>query len=103
MGYVILISALLVEVVGTSLLKYSQGLTRPIIGFSAYLMYAVSIYLFSVAIRSINLAVADTIWQGLGIVLIALVSNVVFSEKLNVNQIAFMIVTIIGVIGIGLG
>lgn len=102
MSYIILITALLIEVLGTTLLKSSNGFQCIYTGSLAYICYGFSIYLFSISIKHINLAVADTIWQGLGIVLITLVSYFIFNESLNVNQIVFMIITLIGIIGIGL-
>lgn len=102
MPYIILIIALLLEVVGTTLLKYSDGFKNFWVGLSSYPIYFISIYLFSKSLQKINLAVADTIWQGLGIVLITMVSYLVFKEQLNHQQIIFMIITLIGVIGLGL-
>lgn len=102
MNYVILISALILEVVATSLLKYSNGFKHFMIGCSAYVFYIISIYMFSVALKTIHLAVADTIWQGLGIVLICLTSTFVFKESINYSQYLFIIITMIGVIGLGI-
>jgi len=102
MSYVYLIVALLIEVVGTSFLKCSNGFSNIGIGVSAYVLYGISIYIFSIAIKSINLAIADTIWQGLGVVLITLTSYAVFNEPLTLKQIFFIVITLVGVIGIGL-
>ena len=52
---------MLLEVVATSILKYSNGFEKIWLGLSAYCFYAVSIYMFSIAISKLNLAVADTI------------------------------------------
>lgn len=102
MSYFILIFALCLEVCAMSLLKYSNGFSKFIFGCTAYALYGISIYLFSVALKTINLAVADTIWQGLGIVLIALVSLFIFGESITPRQYLFMGITLVGVIGLGL-
>lgn len=102
MDYIILISALVLEVVGTSILKFSNGFSNFYIGCLSYLFYGISIYMFSVALKTIHLAVADTIWQGLGIVLICLVSNVFFREPISPLQYLFILITMSGVIGLGL-
>lgn len=102
MDYFILIFALCLEVAATSILKYSDGFSNIWLGCSSYVLYGISIYMFSVALKTINLAVADTIWQGLGIVLISLVSYFAFHENLSITQYIFMAITMIGVIGIGL-
>lgn len=101
-SYVILIIALLIEVFCTSLLKWSNGMSKLWVGVTAYAFYGLSIYLFSLAIQHINLAVADTIWQGLGIILITCVSYFLFKEPLSMKQLFFIGVTMTGVIGLGL-
>jgi multidrug transporter EmrE-like cation transporter len=101
-SYVVLLVALLIEVAGTSALKCSRGCSRPWLVCAAYAMYGVSIYMFGVALRTLSLAVADTIWQGLGIVLVCLVSAIAFGERLTSAQLAFAAVTVVGVVGLGL-
>ena len=101
MAYFILLIALGLEVVGTSLAKVSDGMSKWQWGIGAYGCYALSIYMFSLALRRIDLAVADTIWQGVGIVLICLVSALLFHEQISWLQYLFIGVTIVGVVGLG--
>ena len=101
--YLFLLSAVSCDIIATGLIKASCGCTKAEFAFPGYCLYTLSFFLFSIALKNINLAVADIIWKGLGIILITLMSWIVFNEPLSWRQVLFMGVTLIGVIGISLG
>ncbi|MEQ8514863.1 MAG: SMR family transporter, partial [Chromatocurvus sp.] len=73
-GWLILGGAILTEVLATSLLKSTEGFSRPMPSFIVVMGYAVSIYLLSLTLKTISVGIAYAIWSGLGIVLIATIA-----------------------------
>jgi small multidrug resistance pump len=99
MGYVYLALAIASEVVATSFLKYASG---PKNVWWAYIIvavgYVLSFVLLSVTLRAgVPLGIAYAIWAGVGVVLVAIISWVVFHEALTWQQIAGMVLVIGGV------
>lgn len=81
--YFLLGSAIVCEIVATTLLKYSEGLTKlwPSIGCVG--AYILCYFLFGKAVTRIHLGIAYATWCGVGIVATTLISYFVFGEKLN--------------------
>ncbi len=71
------------EVIATTALKSSEGFSR--LGPSLIVVagYAVSFYLFSLALRTLPVGIAYALWGGLGIVLVTLLAWVVHGQKLD--------------------
>ena len=84
MSYLHLFIAILGELLGTNLLKFSDGFTKPIPTVSALLSYGVCFYFLSLAMRKIPLGVTYATWSAVGLVLTAFISVMIFKETLNV-------------------
>lgn len=82
-GYLPLICAIILEVLGTSMLQKSAQFTRPIPTLMMATSYAGSFYCLSLALKAIPLGIAYAVWAGAGIVLIALIGVVVFRQTLD--------------------
>lgn len=102
MSYLHLFIAILGEVLGTNLLKLSEGFTKPIPTVSALLSYGVCFYFLSLAMRKIPLGVTYATWSDVGLVLTAVISVMIFKETLNVYSIIGLILIIIGVVMVNL-
>ena len=92
--WIYLLIAILTEVVGTTMMKVSQGLTRLIPSATMFVMYAVSFIFMAFALKKIEVSTAYAIWSGLGTALIALIGIVAFRESFNMAKllgIAFII------------
>lgn len=76
-------AAIVFEVIATTALKSSEGFSR--LGPSLIVVagYAVSLYLFSLALRTLPVGIAYALWGGLGIVLVTLLAWVVHGQKLD--------------------
>jgi small multidrug resistance pump len=94
--------SIVTEVAGTTSMKLSEGFTRP--GFTAliFILYAVSFYFFSQAIKQMDLGAAYAIWAGLGTALIALIGVVYFRDGLDIIKVISLAAIIAGVIGLNL-
>lgn len=98
--WVLLGGAILFEVAGTSLLNASQGMTRWGYGIAAWAMYALCFWLLAFAMTRIPVGVAYAVWPGFGIVAIALIGWLIFKQSLSVAQTGFIILILIGAIGL---
>lgn len=90
------------EVVATSALKSSQGLTRLWPSVLAVLGYCLAFYLVSKVMNHISTGVVYAIWSGLGIVLIGLVGWLLYGQKLDVPALLGMALIVCGVLVIQL-
>ena len=95
--YIYLAAAIVLEVIATSLLKASDGMSRlwPTVG--ALVGYGLCFYLLSVTMKSVPTGIAYAIWSGLGIVLISLVGLVWFGQKLDMPAVIGLALIIAGV------
>ena len=91
-------AAILLEVVGTSLLQASQQFTRPLPTVGMAACYLAAFYLLSVALREIPVGLAYAIWSGMGVVLIAMIGWVVFKLRLDAPAILGLTLIVGGVI-----
>ncbi len=97
MSYLYLAGAILFEVVATSFLKASDGMTKAVPTILTLIGYAVAFYLLSLTLRTVPVGVAYAIWSGVGIVLIALIGLFWFKQTLDFAAIAGMLLIISGV------
>ena len=102
MSYLHLFIAILGELLGTNLLKLSDGFTKPIPTVSALLSYGVCFYFLLLAMWKIPLGVTSATWSAVGLVLTAFISVMIFKETLNVYSIIGLILIIIGVVMVNL-
>ena len=100
--WALLLGAIALEVVSTSLLNASQGMTRWGYGVGAMAGYGVCFWLLAFAMTRIPMGVAYAVWSGLGIVAIAVIGWVVFRQSLTVAQAGFIALILIGAIGLNL-
>lgn len=100
--YVYLAAAILLEVIGTSLLKASDGMTRWLPATGSLLSYAVCFYLLSITMKSIPTGIAYAIWSGVGIVLISLIGLFVFKQRLDAPALIGIALICAGVLVINL-
>lgn len=98
MKYLFLALAIVFEVVGSSYLKASNGFSKLIPTTITIVAYIASFYFFSQALKTINLGVAYAIWGGLGIVLTAVISVVIFKQSLDIPAIIGISLIIAGVL-----
>lgn len=98
MKYVFLGLAIVFEVVGSSFMKSSDGFTKWLPSTVVVVAYVTCFYFLSLALKTIPLGVAYAVWAGLGIVLTAAISVLVFKQKLDLAAIIGIIFIIIGVV-----
>jgi small multidrug resistance pump len=82
-AYLFLGGANVSEVTATLLLQKTEQFTRLAPTVTMALLYGLSFYLLSHALKTLPLGIAYAIWGGLGIVLTLIVSVTVFKQTLD--------------------
>ena len=95
--WIYLLIAILTEVVGTTLMKVSQGLTRLVPAVLMFVLYGISFVFMALALKKIEVSTAYAIWSGLGTALIALIGIAWFRESFNIPKLVGIILIIAGV------
>jgi small multidrug resistance pump len=96
--WIYLLIAILTEVVGTTMMKVSQGLTRLMPSVLMFVMYAISFVFMALALKKIEVSTAYAIWSGLGTALIATIGIVAFRESVSIPKLAGLALIIAGVV-----
>jgi len=97
-----LILAIVLEVIGTTAMKLSDGLTRLGPTVAMALCYAGAFVAMAIAIKRIDVSVAYAIWAGVGTALIAVIGMAVFDEPLTWFKLVCLALIIAGVVGLEL-
>lgn len=97
-AYAALAAAIVCEVTGSSLLQKSEQFSRlgPTVGL--VICFAASLFFLSIALKTIPLGVAYAIWAGLGMVLTAIISVVVFRFTLDAAAVVGIVLIVAGVL-----
>jgi small multidrug resistance pump len=103
MPYLLLAAAIVAEVIGTTALKYSDGLTRPWPSAVTIVTYGLSFYLLALALRRMDVGTAYAIWSAVGTALIAAIGIVFLGEAATFIRILGIALIIAGVVILNLG
>lgn len=95
--YLLLFTAIALEVLGTMLLPASYNFTKPLPSLILLVSYAVSFYLLAVLSQRLPLAVIYASWSGLGVLSVALFSVIFYKQILNWQMILGIFFIIVGV------
>lgn len=103
MAYVFLLLAISAEVLGTSLLKATDGFTRlwPTLGLAGSYLFAFG--MLALAVRDIPVGVAYAVWSGLGTAAIVAIGATFLGEPLNLTRVVGVGLVVAGVVVLNLG
>lgn len=96
--YLYLGTAILAEVIATSFLKASDGMSKPWPTLASMLGYAIAFYFLALTLRTIPTGIAYALWSAIGIVLISLVSWLWFDQSLDGPAIGGLALIVCGVL-----
>ncbi len=99
-SWLFLAAAILLEVAGTTAMKFSEGFTRLLPSALIFLFYFLAFTALTLALREIDLSIAYAVWAGLGTALIALIGVVWFGEPLTLVKVLSVTLIVIGVAGL---
>jgi len=100
MHWIFLISAIVLEVLGVSVLNASDSLYA-----QALMLIAISFsyYLLAIAVRRIPISIAYATWEGVGIALVSVVAVFMFGEHLNLLKVLGLISATAGILMVNFG
>ena len=101
-AWLLLGTAIVAEVIGTSALKASEGFTRPLPSALTAVAYVAAFYALSLTLKTVPLGVAYGVWSGVGIVLVSAVGWVVYDQRLDTAALLGIALILAGVLVIHL-
>lgn len=102
MSYLYLALAIIGELIGTSMLKASEGFSKLYPTVGVIIAFIGSFFFLSMAIKVIPLNTAYALWSGIGIVATTFISVLIWKEKINVASVAGIALILIGVVVLNL-
>ena len=98
----ILAAAIALEVIGTAMLKQSDGFSKPLPSVLVLICYGGAFFGLSIVLRKIDMSVAYAIWSGVGTAVVAVIGVVYFQENMTVLKFISLALIVIGVVGLNL-
>ena len=100
MAWVILIIASIFEIGWAVGLKYTEGFTRAWPSVLTIGAMAISMYLLSIAARTLPIGTAYAVWVGIGAAGTAILGLWLFKEPLTVARMVFLLMLIVAIVGL---
>ena len=91
-----LVGAILFEVMGTTMMKLSEGLTNILPSIAIFLFYGCSFLLMPLSLKRIELSTAYAIWSGVGTTLTSIIGFVRFGDTVNPVKIVAIVLVVAG-------
>ncbi len=102
MAWLYLFVSIILEVCGTISMKLSEGFSKPLFAIPMIIFYILSILIFTLALRKIEISVAYAIWAGVGTALITAIGILYFRDMVTLQKLLFIGLIIVGVVGLNL-
>lgn len=100
MAWIYLILAGLLEIGWAVLLKKTDGFTRPGPSAATFVLYIGSIWLLSLALRTLPTSTGYAVWVGIGAVGTALIGLLFLGEPATALRLVSIALIILGVLGL---
>lgn len=97
-GIMFLGAAILFEVFGSTMLKFSNGFTSVWPSAGAAAGFLATFICLSFALKTIPLSIAYATWAGIGTIFTAVAGNLLFQESIHSLKAAGLLLTIAGII-----
>ncbi|MFF2907878.1 DMT family transporter [Paenibacillus sp. NPDC057934] len=102
MGYLYLALSILFELFGTSMLKASQGFSKPLPVIGVVVGFVVAFFFLSLTLKTIPLNAAYAIWSGVGSVATVIISVLIWKEKISTGSLVGIALIVLGVVVLNL-
>jgi small multidrug resistance pump len=90
------------EVMGTTMMKLSNGLTQLWPSLGMFACYAVSLVGITLVLREMDLSIAYAVWSGAGTALTVMIGVYLFREDLTAMKLLSVGLIIVGIVGLKL-
>ncbi|MBN9484058.1 MAG: QacE family quaternary ammonium compound efflux SMR transporter [Bacteroidetes bacterium 43-93] len=102
MKYVYLLIAIVSEVIATSSLKASEGLTKLWPSVLVIAGYGSALYFLSITVKVMPVGISYALWSGIGIVLVTIAGIFLYKQVPDTPAIIGMLLILIGVLVINI-
>jgi small multidrug resistance pump len=102
MNWFLLYLAIFFEVGGTASLKVSDGISRPGYFLLGLVLYLLSLSALALALKTLPVGVSYAIWAGVGTLMAVVIGMVWFAEALTPLRGLFMVMILVGAVGLNL-
>ncbi|WP_141499900.1 DMT family transporter [Paenibacillus luteus] len=102
MAYLFLAVSIIGELIGTSMLKASEGFTKLYPSLLTIVAFSVSFFFISLTLKTLPLNMTYAIWSGVGAVATAVISVLIWKEKINTGSMVGIGLIVIGVVVLNL-
>ena len=102
MSWIILFIAGLFECAWAIGLKYTEGFSKPLPTVLTVASMIASVWLLSVAMKTIPVGTAYAVWTGIGAVGVSIMGMVLFDESRDVLRILCLLLIVAGIVGLKL-
>jgi small multidrug resistance pump len=102
-GWLLLACAITAEVIGTTALRASNGLTRVVPIVIVTVAYGLSFALLALTLKHLSLGTTYAIWSGVGTVAIVFIGKLVYDEVISAVTAGGIAFVIVGVVLIHVG
>ncbi|MEI6758652.1 MAG: multidrug efflux SMR transporter [Chlorobium sp.] len=100
MHWLYLIIAILLEVSGTTCMKFSEGLSKLVPTLFIFIFYALSFTFLSLALKVLPVAMTYAIWSAIGTAAITVIGVLWFGEGMSTIKLISLLLIVIGVAGL---
>ena len=98
MQWLYLGTAIVAEIIATSVLKAADGFTRLIPSLVVIAGYATAFYFLSLTLRTMPLGIAYAVWSAVGIALVSVIGSLLYGQNLDVPAIIGIGLIVAGVV-----
>lgn len=102
MAWIVLLVAGLLEIGWAVGLKYADGFTRLVPSLLTVALFAASMFLLGVAVRTLPLGTAYAVWTGIGTVGTALLGMILFGDPATAGRLVCIALILAGILGLKL-
>jgi small multidrug resistance pump len=99
---ILLTLAIATEIVGTVLLRISDGLSKLWPSAGMLVAYGLSVALLAHVLKELDIGFAYAVWAGVGTAMIAMIGFVAWDEPMGVVKVLSIAAVIVGVVGLNL-
>jgi small multidrug resistance pump len=97
-SWIYVILAIILEVIATTCMKYSQGFSKILPSILMFVFYALCFTILTLSVKKLELGIVYAVWSGLGTVLITSIGIFLLNESASPIKIGGILLIIIGVV-----
>ena len=98
MNWIFLSLAILTEIIGTLMIRFTNGFAKFVPSVIMIFFYLLSYYFFNLSIKKIEVGTAYAVWSGLGTAVLAILGIVLYKEPATLSRVIAIVLIIIGVL-----